>query len=57
MAYSIVSPSGEIGKFKNDKEVVEWSYEMTRSAYNNWDEDKILSDWKEKAEFINSKLE
>lgn len=56
LADTLVSPPGPIGKFKNNKEVVDWSYNITRSAYNYWSEDKILLAWKEKAMFINNWL-
>lgn len=47
----------KFGKFNSLREVEDWSFAITDSAYNKWSEDKILHVWSQKADFINHWLE
>jgi hypothetical protein len=44
-------------KFKCYKDMVNWSNSILETAYDNWCEDKIVTIWNKKAEYINTWLE
>lgn len=56
-AYLFNRDGGNIGKFSSNQEILDWSFGITKTAYENWSEDKILYIWNQKAEFINHWLE
>ena len=54
LASDFIQPFKEpFGRFNNKADVNKWSENITKSAFEEWTEDKIIDKWKHKSQFIN----
>lgn len=56
-AADLLVRSFPIARFNSKKELLEWSAAITQATYNDWSKERIVEEWKRKAEFINHWLE